>query len=628
MDLLKKRIARIKTTLWRHDPDLAASLLINTMASDAMFKYWAGCCQDSERVPKILKFIRHIAFDPGVPTAAVNFMKGELRIGMQFFLDHINGPEDFLFILIHERNHLILRKLYPHVISDDYPRHLFNFGEDAFINAVSRRHVPSTLPERFYKRPVEMILTGKHSCIDWDHFKTDDNGINRLKDAHADIYKFNFNLLRAIRESSLYSANSCGYEQWMRLVLDWHKWIQENPPKTYESGRQLDSDNYETSKSETDIEVVKANGTDEAKTESDKDPETVPSKEDETEDQDQQNKDEDGKASEQEVPESASNDDPNGQEDVGDDGTGHINDDTEDTDQVDRTQEENPVQANDDNDADDSEQDQDPQNGKGEQTDNGIDSVLKDIVPLVQDESKMSVGGNQVGASERGDKMLKIPLPDLKPNDPVVQLILQTCDINEFRRSVIIFEGDILEHVEGLINGILSDRATERSYDGYSVSVPLSVTRRDVFALSSGAIPVMWQRRVGIERPYIDLYVDVSGSMGRYYGYIPFIYRALKHVMGRVFQFSTKVVEVDHHERYLHTSGGTTFDSVAKHMINEQTRCAIILSDGMSQISPTHMDALKHQIEHLVYIKIKENEYKNWEHLATDIIYLLKKEAS
>ena len=105
-------------------------------------------------------------------------------------------------------------------------------------------------------------------------------------------------------------------------------------------------------------------------------------------------------------------------------------------------------------------------------------------------------------------------------------------------------------------------------------------------------------------------------------------YEALKHVMGRVFQFSTKVVEVDHRERYLHTSGGTMFDSVAKHMIKEQVRCAIIFSDGMSHISPTHMDTLKRQIEHLVYIKIKENEYKNWEHLATDTIYLLKKEAS
>jgi len=426
VDLLKKRIEKIKETLWRHDPDLAASLLINTVASDDIFKYWSGCCRDSERVPKILKFIKHIAFDPGVPTASVNFMKGELRIGIQFFLDHINGPEDLLFILIHERNHLILRKLYPYVIRDDYPRHLFNFGEDAIINALSRKYVPSTLPERFYKRPMEMILTGKHSRIDWDHFKTDDNGMNRLKDAHAAIYKSNFNLLRAIGESSLYSANSCGYEQWMKLVLEWHKWMKQRPPKTYESGREADSDNDEASKSETDVDgVVTANGTEEAKTESDKDPETESSKEDEREDQDQRNEDEDGKADEQEVSESAGNDNSNGKQDAAEGGTGNIDDDTEDTDQVDRdqydnTQEENPVHTDGDNEPDDLKQDQNAQNDKGEQTDNGIDSALKDIIPLVQDESKMPVGGDQVGVSDRGDKMLKIPLPDLKPNDPIV----------------------------------------------------------------------------------------------------------------------------------------------------------------------------------------------------------------
>jgi len=215
-----------------------------------------------------------------------------------------------------------------------------------------------------------------------------------------------------------------------------------------------------------------------------------------------------------------------------------------------------------------------------------------------------------------------MPGVHLKPNDPVVQLILSTCEIVEFKNQVQIFEGDILEHVDGMIKGILSDRATERSYDGYSVSVPFTITRRDVFALSAGETPVLWQKRVGVERPFIDLYVDVSGSMTKYYGYIPFIYEALKPVMGRIFQFSTGIVEVDYKDLYLHTTGGTSFDRVAIHMINEQTRCVIVFSDGMSRISNRHMEALKKQLEHLVYIKIQENDYINWENLATDIILL------
>jgi hypothetical protein len=86
--------------------------------------------------------------------------------GVQFFLDHITGPEDLLFILIHERNHLILRRLYPDVLpGDNYPREVFNFAEDAYVNAIGRRQVASTLPERFYHQP-ELLLTAKHSCID------------------------------------------------------------------------------------------------------------------------------------------------------------------------------------------------------------------------------------------------------------------------------------------------------------------------------------------------------------------------------------------------------------------------------------------------------------------------------
>jgi uncharacterized protein with von Willebrand factor type A (vWA) domain len=136
----------------------------------------------------------------------------------------------------------------------------------------------------------------------------------------------------------------------------------------------------------------------------------------------------------------------------------------------------------------------------------------------------------------------------------------------------------------------------------------------------------MWQRRVGIERPFIDLYVDVSGSMTQYYGYIPYIYDALKHVVGRIFQFSTKIVEVDHHDRYIHTTGGTDFDTVARHMIDEQVTCAILLSDGVSTLSKVSINALKARLEHMIYIKVREDKRVNWERVATEVIVLHKEE--
>jgi hypothetical protein len=262
-------------------------------------------------------------------------------------------------------------------------------------------------------------------------------------------------------------------------------------------------------------------------------------------------------------------------------------------------------------------------NSDQDNQDNGIEAGIKNIVPLVQTE-EISAPINSTGCACGAHNLCHIPLPDIKPDDPVVKMILATCDLYEFRDRVMVLEGEALKQVEGLIKGVLSDRATERSYDGYSVSVPFSITRRDVFCLSAGQIPVLWQRKVGVERSNIDLYVDVSGSMNRYYGYIPFIYDALKHVMGRIFQFSDRVVEVDNRDLCLHTTGGTNFNEVARHMIKERVQAAILVSDGMATLSEYFDKSLKQQLQHLFYIKVIENTYKSWEKVATRVIMLQK----
>jgi len=578
-----------------------------------------------------LKFIK---FEPYIPTAVIDFMRGDLRIGVRFFLDFISGPEDLLFILIHERNHLILRKLYPDVLKPDYPKGLFNFGEDVYINAISRKHLPSMLPERFYNKPMELLLTGQHSKINWTYFKLDKYGTNRIKDAHGSMYRLNYALMEALEERHIRSFNSCGYQQWMVLILEWHKKMQERSQKVASPLRKMDTvDDGETH----DSNEVGNDGSPHSDKSDEKrlngyndDTSSEEATNSESTDTDSQEEEPDGQENEREV--SGSEDYPSVERDTGNDPLGRdfpMEEPENEGEKKDKLNKNCPSIGNETNDKGDGDNNDPSQIGmdseskEQDQNDTGIDSDLKNIVPLVQDDNAIPKFSN-TGILEKVDGMIKQPIPNLKPNDPIVQLILSTCEIAEFKNQVTIFEGEIVEHVEGLIRGILSDRATERSYDGYSVSVPLTITRRDVFALSSGETPVLWQRRVGVERPFIDLYIDVSGSMGKYYGYIPFIYDALKHVMGRLFQFSTRIVEVDPKDLHLYTTGGTSFDVVAEHMIKEQTKCAIIFSDGMAFISTPNMEALERQLEHLVYIKIVENDYRNWEHLATDVILLHK----
>ena len=68
--------------------------------------------------------------------------------------------------------------------------------------------------------------------------------------------------------------------------------------------------------------------------------------------------------------------------------------------------------------------------------------------------------------------------------------------------------------------------------------------------------------------------------MNIYYGYIPYIYDALRRIRGRIYQFSTEVVEADPDDRFLHTTGGTDFDQVAAHILERKTRSLILVSDG------------------------------------------------
>ena len=218
-----------------------------------------------------------------------------------------------------------------------------------------------------------------------------------------------------------------------------------------------------------------------------------------------------------------------------------------------------------------------------------IAETIKTYAPLVQGTSTLETIGSEASAADSGVR--QIPIPDLRPGDPVFTFIWETSDLSEFRHRVRLFEPGALEGIEGVIQGVLADRATEKTLEGYSIPVPPAITRKDLFSLAGGVIPAVWERRWGVERPHIDLYIDVSGSMGHYYGYIPYIYDALRGVRGRVFQFSTRVVEVDPDDLFLHTTGGTRFDAVAQHLLEEGTRAAIILSDGHGGLSNRYVDA-------------------------------------
>ncbi len=546
--------------------------MIATLASDDMFSYWSSCCQGSERVPKILKYIREISFDEALPTASIDLVKGRLKLGVGFFLDQIQAPEDFLFILIHERNHLILTKLYPDLNPENgYPLELFNFAQDAYINAIGRRNIVSTLPERFYKDPLEMVLTGRHSRIDWSGFRIKGDS-SLVKEAHQGIYRGNYSLMQALGER-LEGVGIPGYRQWMEVMAEWY---EESRSQAQPGPAKLDLD--------TECEGS-------------------------------------GQAPNQTGP--LTDREACGQTSSGEETENGVGEEGPDQEEASgQARETGPQEEGPDEESEGLEETQ-PFAWKPEPGE--VESVVKSYTPLVDKPPNKQIPGTSPGGFGRDENGLTvIPIPDLKPDDLVVELILETSDISDLRYEVRGFEGEGLQGVEKAIRGILSDQATEKAYRGYSIQVPALISRKNLLSLSLGDFPVIWDKDFELKAPLIDLYVDVSGSMSVYYGYIPYIYDALRRIRGRIYQFSTEVVEADPDDRFLHTSGGTDFDQVAEHILERGTRSLILVSDGCGNLDKTNLNALARQLEGLVYLKVRENTDWNWEEVASQTIILEK----
>ncbi|MFA4901845.1 MAG: hypothetical protein WC600_03780 [Desulfobaccales bacterium] len=444
------------------------------------------------------------------------------------------------------------------------------------------------MPERFYHHPGELLLTAKHSHIDWTLFSIGGNGSrNYLKQAHAALYQWNPVLLQTLGEVVGAPSGFSGYRRWMVLVCQWFLGKQDEEA------------------SRAGMAAARAAGGSANQTA----PESPPATRKEAAD---------------DVPERVAKDQAGPEDDPQGTGEALTKEERHDDGSEPDKEEPSPVSAA-------LPEPESSLSGKAVSVDAGegvaddasfpgLAEVIKTYAPMVQGSSTLEIVGSEPSEVDSGTR--RIPIPDLKPGDPVFNLILETSDLSEFRHRVRLFEPGALEGIEGVIQGVLADRATEKTLEGYSIPVPPAITRKDLFSLAGGVIPAVWQRRWGVERPHIYLYIDVSGSMGHYYGYIPYIYDALRAVRGRVFQFSTSVVEADPEDPFLHTTGGTRFDAVAQHLLKEGTRAAIILSDGHGILASRYLEPLQAQLETFVYIKVQPNREQNWELAATEVVVL------
>jgi len=149
----------------------------------------------------LLKYTQSFTFSDSETTCRINLREKYVKIGTKFFIDYIETLEDVLFLLFHERNHLILDKVFGSDTRCSDPK-LQNFVEDFYINAVVSNQINSDLPTRFFKdrEPNLSLLTPKvHPDVE-----------EPLKEIHKRLY-------------SVYkkrSTDSYTYEQYMKDIND------------------------------------------------------------------------------------------------------------------------------------------------------------------------------------------------------------------------------------------------------------------------------------------------------------------------------------------------------------------------------------------------------------------------
>ena len=120
--------------------------------------------------------------------------------------------------------------------------------------------------------------------------------------------------------------------------------------------------------------------------------------------------------------------------------------------------------------------------------------------------------------------------------------------------------------------------------------IPNKLHKSDLFMLSRGITPVMWkhEREVFRRKPeLIPIYLDVSGSM---WEDLPEIIQMILNIgedIEYVWCFSniiSKHTMQDLHDRKIESTGGTDFDCVINHAIDNEFRDIVVITDGYATV--------------------------------------------
>jgi hypothetical protein len=136
------------------------------------------------------------------------------------------------------------------------------------------------------------------------------------------------------------------------------------------------------------------------------------------------------------------------------------------------------------------------------------------------------------------------------------------------------------------------DRFREEFRQRHSVvsPIPLYPSKKDLVLLASGLLPVYFHNMLNRSRQKnrgLAIYLDVSGSVNDSLPEILGILRRLQNEVTTIYQFSNQVVETSMRELTrgrIATTYGTSFDCVARFILDNAFGKAVVITDGFSNI--------------------------------------------
>jgi len=628
----------IKSKIRKGDLDGAEMDLHRLLVNRDFDALW-GC----KSLPVIWGYIAHIRLDTTVPTACVDLPGGKVLLNPQFILDKVHCLMDLLFIVLHERDHRILRRIFRinwHKLSKilDYKMEWIvkvrNVLEDAWINASVRAEmgIASGLPERFYcwteedaaspgpKSPENpdgsgfdpaehkigepksdefALLTCLSSFVD-DGIETSHRDL--YLDAHSLLAKHGLTGRSKSRSSSRYDyydqydrySNMLSFPAWYDAFCDWlsvHKDDLAQPSPGC--------------KGDDDCPVHGNPGQGEGDGEGEGDESGSGAGGEQDGDGDCAGEGGSGSGSEAANDGSGGGDsksDPNKSEgDAGDDGK--------------------PTTGNHEH------------GGNKKCTCRGGEGLLGEPMTLAErlsrvpdiviskDELDKILDGLDDGSDKRKGPKPDKPLEVFKlggrgagwggvpSGTEVVPHEIQSLDeidrellemggsalTEAWKTSTVQIKGAVKQYADELVQSIATMRVTEHKIMRPDFNIPVKPSRRDIINMGMGNIPVMWQHPQYLEQQELIVYTDVSGSMCSWYSVALYLTQQLAEFGCELYQFSTIVCKPvpGRDDNIFWGDGGTHFDTVAEHIRLKGFKAVIIITDNCDALSEKYHDHLR-----------------------------------